>query len=285
MNLYKQNNQYDIPALGLGTYRVKPEDCEIAVAHGLNKGYRLIDTANIYMNEKAVARGMKTSGVAREDIYLTSKIWPSEFAYEKAKKAIDATLERLDTPYLDLLLLHQSVGKYVEAYKAMEEAVAQGKLRSIGLSNFTGKELDEILRIANIKPVLVQVECHPYHQQKELKKILDENQILLEAWYPLGSGDKKLQEEPILLEMAAKYGKSVIQILLRWHIQYGNVVIPGSKNPNHITSNMDIFDFELTEEEMNAISRLDKKTPYFKVPRWVQRILFTNMRMNYNNQI
>ena len=284
MKTFLMNNSQTIPAMGLGVYRIPSDACEAAVEYALNNGYRLIDTANIYMNEKAVARGITKSNVKREDIFLTSKIWPSDFQYEKARKAIEATLERLNTPYLDLLLLHQSVGKYKEAYKAMEDYVRQGKLKAIGLSNFEGEELKDILDIATFKPVVNQVECHPYFQQKELKEISDKEGIILESWYPLGSADRGLLENPIFVKLAEKYNKTPAQIILHWHVQYGNVVIPGSKTPSHIDENFDIFDFELTEEEMDEISKLDKNERYFKVPRFIQKLAFASLKMNYNKQ-
>lgn len=284
MMQFTLNNGTQIPSIGLGTYRLTPEDCEVAVEHALNHGYRLIDTANFYMNERAVGRGIKKSNVKREDIYLTSKIWPCDFGYQKALKAIDDTLERLDTPYVDLMLLHQSVGKYKDAYKALEVACEAGKIKAIGLSNFEGKELQDILDIATIKPVLIQVECHPYYQQKKLKQQVEKDGILLESWYPLGSADKNLLEDPLFVKLADKYHKTVVQVILKWHIQYGNIVIPGSKNPVHIDENFDIFDFTLTDEEMQEIDALDKNHRYFKVPRLIQKMAFQAIRLNYNKQ-
>lgn len=281
---FTMNNGNKIPSLGLGVYRIPSDVCEVAVEYALRHNYRLIDTANFYMNEKAVARGMSKSQLKREDIFLTSKIWPSNFRYEKAKKAINETLERLATPYIDLLLLHQSVGKYKEAYKAMEDAVREGKIKSIGLSNFEGEELKDILDIATFKPVINQVECHPYFQQKELKELSKKEGIILESWYPLGSADKTLLEDPVFVKLANKYNKTVAQVILRWHIEYGNVVIPGSKSPNHIDENIDIFDFELTEEEMKEIASLDKNKRYFNVPRFVQKLIFPAFVMDYNKQ-
>ena len=281
---YKMNNNLTIPAFGLGVYRIPSDACENAVEYALNNGYRLIDTANIYMNERAVARGIEKSNLNREDIYLTSKIWPSDFPYEKARKAIEATLERLNTPYLDLLLLHQSVGKYTEAYKAMEDYVRQGKLKSIGLSNFDGEALEEILRIAKIKPVVNQVECHPFFQQKALKERCTEEDIILESWFPLGSASKELLENEVFVKLAEKYNKTVAQIILHWHVQYGNIVIPGSKTPSHIDENIDIFDFELTTEEMKEISSLDRNQSLFNIPNFVQKLAFPRIRLNYDKQ-
>ena len=277
------NNNEIIPTLGIGTYRIRPTDAERSVEHALKNGYQLIDTANIYMNEKAVGRAIKKSGINRSEIFLTSKIWPTEYKYAKAKQAIEETLNRLGVDYLDLMLLHQPVGDYLGAWKALEEAVSTGKIKVIGLSNFTGHELDEVINKGTIKPAVVQVECHPYFQQKDLKAKLAKDNIALEAWYPLGSADKDLLAEPIFTELASKYNKSVVQIILHWHVQKGNIVIPGSKNPAHIDSNLDIFDFELTAAELAQIAQLDNGKRFFNLPKWMQRI-FLLTRMNYDKQ-
>jgi diketogulonate reductase-like aldo/keto reductase len=277
------NNNEIIPNLGIGTYRIRPTDAESSVEHALKNGYQLIDTANIYMNEKAVGRAIKKSGINRSEIFLTSKIWPTEYKYEKAKQAIETTLNRLGVDYLDLMLLHQPVGDYLGAWKAMEEAVSTGKIKAIGLSNFTGPELDKVLAEGTIKPAVVQVECHPYFQQKDLKAKLAKDNIALEAWYPIGSADKDLLAEPIFTELASKYNKSVVQIILHWHVQTGNIVIPGSKNSAHIDSNLNIFDFELTAADLEQISQMDKGKRFFNLPKWMQRI-FLLTRMNYDKQ-
>ena len=277
------NNNEIIPTLGIGTYRIRPTDAERSVEHALKNGYQLIDTANIYLNEKAVGRAIKKSGIDRSEIFLTSKIWPTEYKYAKAKQAIEDTLNRLGVDYLDLMLLHQPVGDYLGAWKALEEAVSTGKIKVIGLSNFTGHELDEVINKGTIKPAVVQVECHPYFQQKDLKAKLAKDNIALEAWYPLGSADKDLLAEPIFTELASKYNKSVVQIILHWHVQKGNIVIPGSKNPAHIDSNLDIFDFELTAAELAQIAQLDNGKRFFNLPKWMQRI-FLLTRMNYDKQ-
>ena len=277
------NNNEIIPNLGIGTYRIRPTDAEHSVEHALKNGYQLIDTANIYMNEKAVGRAIKMSGINRSEIFLTSKIWPTEYKYEKAKQAIEDTLTRLGVDYLDLMFLHQPVGDYLGAWKAMEEAVNTGKIKVIGLSNFTGRELDRVIAEGTIKPAVVQVECHPYFQQKDLKAKLAKENIALEAWYPLGSADKDLLAEPIFTELASKYNKSVVQTILRWHVQTGNIVIPGSKNPAHIDSNLAIFDFELTAAELAQIAQLDKDKRFFNMPKCMQR-MFLLARMNYDKQ-
>lgn len=267
------NNGTMIPELGIGTFRIKPDDAERSVLHALKNGYRLIDTANIYFNEKAVGRAIRQSGIPREEIYLTTKIWPSDFSYKRAVKAIDTTLERLQVDYLDLVLLHQPTGKYMEAWKALEEAVQAGKIRSLGLSNFVGDDLDRILTEGTIKPVLDQIEVHPYFQRPELKETLAQHDIAIEAWYPLASGSQELFEEPVFKSAAAKYQKSVVQVILRWHLQAGHIVIPGSKNPAHVTSNAEIFDFELTDQEMAAIAALDQNNELLHVSKWLMKLL------------
>ena len=254
------NNGVEMPSVGLGTFLMKPEEAEEAVYNALTSGHRLIDTANAYMNERAVGRGMKRSGLKREGIFLETKLWPT--VYSKAT-AIDETLERLDTDYIDLLLLHQPTADYKAAYQMMEEAVKAGKVRAIGLSNFEGEPLQEILKICEIKPAVIQVEAHPYYPQNELKDILKEHDIKIQAWYPLGHGDRTLLEEPLWSELAEKYGKTNAQIILRWHVQSGNIIIPGSKNTEHIKDNADIFDFALTNEEMQKIAKLNKNKRYY----------------------
>lgn len=255
------NNQTTISTVGIGTFLMEPDDAQNAVVNALNNGYTLIDTANAYMNEKAVGRGMKASEKSREEIYLSTKLWPSE--YMTAAKAIDDTLERLDTDYIDLLFLHQPVGDYIGAYKAMKDAVKAGKVKSLGLSNFDIKEIKEVVEQTEIKPSVVQVEAHPYFPQTELKTYLDEIGAVIMAWYPLGHGDAALVNETVFSELAKKYGKSNAQIILRWHVQSGYIVIPGSKNIEHIKDNINIFDFVLTEDEMEQISGMNKNTRYY----------------------
>ena len=212
------------------------------------------------MNETATGRGIKKSGVAREDIFLVTKLWPT--VYEK-ETAIEETLKRLDTDYIDLLFLHQPTDNWREGYKNIEKAYKEGKVKAIGLSNFPDDLLQEAIDTMEIKPQVVQVEAHPYFPQTELKKTLSKYDMGLMAWYPLGHGDKNLVNEEVFTELAGKYGKSNAQIILRWHVQSGNVVIPGSKNPDHIRDNFDIFDFELTDEDMKRIESVDKNTRYY----------------------
>lgn len=254
------NNGIKMPMAGIGTFLLSPDEAEASVLAVLEYGYRLIDTANAYMNEKAVGRAMKHSGVAREDIFLETKIWP---CFYEENDAIDKTLERLDTDYIDLLLIHQPAGNYVAGYRQMEKAYKEGKVKAIGISNFNEDQIKEILDICEVKPQILQTEVHPYSQEKALKAFLDKEGIVIQAWYPLGHGDKTLIEEPLFAEFGTKYGKSSAQIILRWHIQDGNIVIPGSKNPDHIKDNFDIFDFALTDVEMEQIAAMDKQKRYY----------------------
>ncbi|WP_138269596.1 aldo/keto reductase [Anaerofustis stercorihominis] len=278
MEYFKLNDQNKIPSLGLGTFLLSPQDAESAVISALNNGYNLIDTANAYHNERAVGRGIKKSGMKREEVFLESKLWPTVYTKETA---IDEMLNRLDTDYVDLLLLHQPAGDYINGYKMMEKAVKGGKVKSIGISNFEGKPLEEILSICEIKPAVIQVEAHPYFPQNELKKILKDNDILIQAWYPLGHGDKKLINEKVFKDLADKYQKNPAQIILRWHVQSGNIVIPGSKNPAHIKDNINIFDFSLTDEEIDLIDNLNKNKRYY-IPREEQTKKYAQMELNEN---
>jgi diketogulonate reductase-like aldo/keto reductase len=261
MENFRLNNGTDIPAAGIGTFLLEPDDAQESVRTALQNGYSLIDTANVYMNEKAVGRGIRESGVDRDRIYLSTKLWPS--IYKTADSAIDDTLKRIGTEYIDLLFLHQPVGDYTGAYKAIERAVKAGKVRSVGLSNFTDTQIREVISDTEIKPAVIQVETHPYYPETGLKKYLKEIGAVIMAWYPLGHGDRRLLNERIFGELADKYHKSSAQIILRWHIQSGNIVIPGSKNAEHIKDNIEIFDFHLTEDEMGRINMLANDTRYY----------------------
>ena len=254
------NNGIKMPMAGLGTFLLTPDEAEDACVSALECGYRLIDTANAYMNEKAVGRAMKKSGVKREEIFLETKLWPSFYEQEDA---VEKTLERLDTDHIDLLLIHQPAGNYIAGYQLMEKAYKAGKVKAIGLSNFTMEQIREILGVCEVKPAVLQTEVHPYSQETELKDFLKKEKIAIQAWYPLGHGDKTLLEESLLAKLAEKYGKSNARIILRWHIQSGNVVIPGSKNPDHIRDNFDLFDFALTDGEMSEIATLNRNKRYY----------------------
>lgn len=260
MEFTKLNNSIEMPIQGIGTFLLTPDEAETAATYALKNGFQLIDTANAYCNEKAVGRAMKKSGVERQKIFLETKLWP--YFYED-ETVVDKTLKRLDTDYIDLLLIHQPAGNYIAGYKQMEKAYNDGKVRAIGLSNFNEEQIKEILSICEVKPSVLQTEVHPYYQESRLKSFLADQDIKIQAWYPLGHGDSKLLNEPVFSKLAEKYGKSNAQIILRWHIQDGNIVIPGSKNTNHIKDNFDIFDFELTDDEMAQIKALDCNKKYY----------------------
>lgn len=282
MEYFTLNNGAKMPALGLGTFLLSPKDAENATYSALKGGYELVDTANAYMNERGVGRGIKRSGVERSKIFLVTKLWPSE--YEDADAAIDDTLKRLDTGYIDLLILHQPVGEFKTAYRAMERAYKAGKVRTLGLSNFPEELIQSVVDDCEVMPQIVQVEAHPYFPQTALKTYLKKYDIKLMAWYPLGHGDKSLLKEKIFSELAEKYGKTPAQIILRWHVQSGNVVIPGSKNPEHIAANLDIFDFTLTESEMEAIAKINKNTRYYNMSLSAAARTYLSIRPDFNAQ-
>lgn len=283
MSNLKLNNGMEIPAIGIGTFRIASKDAEPAVEEALKLGYRLVDTANVYQNEVAVGKGIKKSGVPREEIFLTSKLWPQDFKEKKVSKAIAKTLERLDTDYVDLILLHQEAGDYVSAWKGLEKEVEKGTVKAIGVSNFSEEALKKILKEGTIKPVVAQNESHPYCQNDETAALLKKEGIVLEAWYPLGSGDQNLLNEPVFQELAAKYGKSTAQVILRWHTQVGHVIIPGSKTPAHIADNLNIFDFTLTDDELKKIAALDKNKKYMRIPKLFKKF-FALSRINFDVQ-
>ena len=260
MEYFTLNNGIKMPMAGIGVFMMSPAEAEAAVETALKSGVRLIDTANGYMNESGTGRGIKKSGVEREEIFLVTKLWPTVYGKETA---VDETLKRLGTDYIDLLFLHQPTDNWRDGYRQIEKAYKEGKVKAIGLSNFPDELLKEAIDTMEIKPQVVQVEAHPYFPQTELKKVLAQTGMGLMAWYPLGHGDKALIGEPVFGELAAKYGKSNAQIILRWHVQSGNIVIPGSKNPGHIRDNFDIFDFELTGEDMEKIAGVDKNVRYY----------------------
>ena len=262
MNRITLNNGIEMPLVGLGTYLLEPDDAQSAVTYALDNGYTLIDTANVYVNERAVGRGMRASSKARDEIFLETKLWPSFF---ERPTAVDETLERLGTDYIDLMILHQPAGDTVAGYRILEKAYKEGKIRAIGLSNFDVAQTQRILDECEVVPTINQVECHPYFPQTELKALLKEHNIALQAWYPLGGrGNASIMSEPVIEEIAKTHGKSPAQVILRWHVQLGHSIVPGSKTPSHIAENLDLFNFELTNEEMAQINGLDKGEPIFQ---------------------
>ena len=260
METIRLNNNLECPVVGIGTFMLSPAEAENSVREALKMGYRLIDTANAYVNERAVGRGMKESNVNREEIFLSTKLWPSEY---ENPNAVDETLERLGVEYVDLLYIHQPAGNWLAGYRQLEKAYREGKAKAIGISNFEGKYIAELETKWEIVPQFIQVEAHPYFTQTELRKTLDKYGIRLMSWYPLGHGDKSLINEPVFAELGKKYLKTPAQVILRWHTQMGFVVIPGSKNVDHIRDNLNILDFTLTDEEMAEIAKLDKGVRYY----------------------
>ncbi len=254
------NNKLECPIIGIGTFMLEPSDAENSVREALKMGYRLIDTANAYVNERAVGRGIRASNVTREDIFLSTKLWPSEYTNDNA---VEETLKRLGVDYVDLLYIHQPAGDWLTGYRQLEKAYKEGKAKSIGICNFEGEYMEELETKWEIVPQFIQVEAHPYFTQRELRKILEKYDIKLMSWYPLGHGDKSLINEQLFVDLGKKYSKSSAQIILRWHTQMGFVVIPGSKNVDHIRDNLNILDFKLTDEEMEEIAKLDKDERYY----------------------
>lgn len=260
------NSKYKIPQYGLGVYQIVGDEAtEKACLAAFDIGIRHIDTAHAYQNERGVGAAIKKSKIPREQLFITSKLWVTDYGKGITLKAIDKMLDRLGLKYLDLLLLHQQVGDYKDAYKEMEKAVELGKVRSIGISNFD-ERLDDILNHCTIKPAVIQVECHPYWNQDDLRKKVGKYGTLIESWYPIGHGDKSLIENELFTKLGKKYKKTNVQVILRWHIQKGNIVFPKSSNPKHIKENSEIFDFKLTEDEMKEIDKLGKTKRFFNMP-------------------
>lgn len=252
------SNGVKMPILGYGVYQVSKEECERCVADALNAGYRSIDTAQSYFNEEQVGNAIAKSGVAREDVFLTTKVWVEHYGYEEAKKSVLQSMKKLQTDYLDLVLLHQPFADYYGAYRALEDLYDEGKLRAIGVSNFYPDRLVDITSFSRIKPMVNQVETHPFNQQTEAKKWMNKYKVQIEAWAPFGEGRGGLFENPVLAEIAEKYQKTTAQVILRWHIQRNTVVIPKSTHKERMIENLQVFDFTLSENDMNTIAALDK---------------------------
>ena len=265
MEIIRLSNRVEVPVLGIGTFMITPADTEKAVYSAIKLGYRMIDTANAYMNEeaigKAIAKAISEGLVKREELFVSTKIWPT--LYEKAD-SVEQTLSRLGLDYVDLLFIHQPSGNYVAGYQLIEQAYKAGKAKSLGISNMHGEKLERLLNAAEIKPHVIQLEAHPYCTEHEIMDRLAECGTKLMGWYPLGHGDAGLKQEPVFSKLADKYHKSNVQIILRWHTQMGFLTIPGSKNPDHIRDNADIFDFTLTDDEMAEIAKLDGTKKYYQ---------------------
>ncbi|MDO4546242.1 MAG: aldo/keto reductase [Bacillota bacterium] len=254
----KLNSGYEMPIYGLGTYSLHGDECIESVTTALNNGVRLIDTAHAYGNEEEIGEAIRDSGVPREEIFVITKLYPDQFSDPEA--AIEEALNNLDIGYIDLMLLHHPGTDDVEAYHAMEQAVADGKIRSIGLSNWYVEELEEFLPQVDTTPALVQNEIHPYYQENDVIPYIQSLDIVVQGWYPLGGRGhtEELLGDDVISEIAEEHGKSSAQVILRWNLQKGVVVIPGSSNPDHIKENTELFDFELTKEEMDRINELDR---------------------------
>ena len=252
------NSGYEMPINGIGTYSLQDETCVDAVSEALRRGVRLIDTAYMYHNEESVGQAVRESGIPREEIFVITKLYPNQFS--DASAAIEEALQKLDISYIDMMLLHHPGSGDVEAYHAMEKAAEEGKIRSIGLSNWYVEELESFLPQVNITPALVQNEIHPYYQENDVIPYIQDLGIVVQGWYPLGGRGHtaELLGDEVISEIARAHGKSSAQVILRWNLQKGVVVIPGSSNPDHIQENTELYDFELTEEEMEKINSLDR---------------------------
>lgn len=280
MEIIRLNNGVEMPDFGIGTFLLSPDEAERSVYEALQCGYRMVDTANAYMNEKAVGRAIRRSGVNREEIFVSTKLWPTVYEDDNA---VDETLKRLGLDYVDLLFIHQPAGNYMAGYRQMEKAYKEGKIKAIGISNFHDEKLRYILENAQIKPQVIQTEAHPYFTQTALREELKDYDIRIMAWYPLGHGDRALINEPVFAKLAEKYGKTPAQIILRWHTQMGFIVIPGSKNPDHVRENFEIFDFKLTEDEMKEIAAIDKGVRYYNATP-EQEEAYASMTLDLDSQ-
>ena len=270
------NNGVEMPILGFGVYQIADaEECERSVYEAIRAGYRLIDTAAAYQNEEAVGKAIEKSGVTREDIFVTTKLWIQDAGYESTKKAFERSLNKLQLDYLDLYLIHQPYGDIYGAWRAMEELYREGRIRAIGVSNFQPDRLMDLMVHNEVVPAVNQIETHPFHQQIETQKFLQENNVQIESWGPFAEGKNNIFENELLLSMAEKYKKTVAQVILRWLTQRGVVVIPKSVRKERIVENFSIFDFELSPEDMDAIGALDTKVSSFfdhRDPQMVKRL-------------
>lgn len=274
-----------MPVLGYGVYQVTKEECERCVLDALSVGYRHIDTAQAYFNEEEVGSAIAKSSVPRDEIFITTKVWIENYGYEKAKKSVIQSMEKLKTDYLDLVLLHQPFSDYYGAWRALEELYEEGKIRAIGISNFYADRMVDFVAFNRIKPMVNQMETHIFNQQKTLKEWADKYGVQLEAWGPFGEGRDNIFENPVVAEIGAKHGKTPAQVMLRWNIQRGVIVIPKSTHIERMEENFDVFDFSLSDEEMNKISALDKnKSSFFSHTNPEMVEWFVNMvEMRKNN--
>ncbi len=260
----KLNNGVEMPILGFGVFQVPdPDECERSVYDAIETGYRLIDTAASYMNEAAVGKAIKRSGVHREELFITTKIWIQDVSYDKARQAFDRSLKKLQLDYLDLYLIHQPFNDVHGAWKAMEELYKEGRIRAIGISNFQPDRVVDLIAFNEVVPSVNQIETHPFHQQVEAQKFLQENKIQIESWGPFAEGKNDLFKNELLASIGRKYNKSIAQVVLRWLIQRGVVAIPKSVRKERMKENFNIFDFQLSTEEMHSIQTLDQKTSAF----------------------
>lgn len=273
-------NGVEIPKLGLGVFLMKDEEELVeAVKAAVEVGYRHFDTAKIYGNEEYLARGLKESGISREEIFLTSKVWNYDLGYEQTKIAFQETLDRLDTDYLDLYLIHWAAPKYAESWKALIELYEEGRVRAIGVSNFQIHHLEDLKNQELMQPMINQIETHPEFPQNELHEYMKENGIVHEAWGPLGQGKTDLFQQPVILGLADKYGKTPAQIILRWHLERGEVIIPKSVRASRIQENSEVFDFSLTSNEMELMETLNTGTRYGSDPDDQERLKQTSIRL------
>lgn len=257
------NNGVKMPMAGLGTFLLSPDEAQESVYAALKEGYQLIDTANAYVNEEEVGEAIQESGIPREEIFLTTKVWVEHYSYEEAKKSVEESMRKLKTDYLDLVLLHQPFGDAYSAYRALEDLYDEGKIRAIGISNFYVDRMVDFASFNRIKPMVNQVETHIFNQQKNLKEWADKYGIQLEAWAPFGEGRGGTFDNPVIVKFAERYQKTPAQVMLRWYIQRGIVVIPKSTHYERMVENFNVFDFKLSEEDMKTIAELDKAESAF----------------------
>lgn len=279
------NNGQWMPRFGIGTYKVPGDSvAEDAVSYALKCGYRHIDTAHAYRVERGVGKAVKESGIPRSEIWITSKLWPTEFGEGKTMEAIDKMLERLQTDYIDLLYVHQPMGDYRGAWRDMEKAVRQGKVRSLGISNFDASDslFNDIMEFAEIKPAVMQIECHPYAQRKEWQQKTRQNNIQLECWFPLGGemSNGALFKDPTIQKIAKVHSKTPAQIIIRWHIQERFSVIPGATRHDYIKENISVFDFSLTDEEMAQMRSLNKEKRFFNMDYKQAELFMLNWKLD-----